>query len=118
MDWILPKFNSLNAFFQTEKCIITSLHVQMSTNFKDILCCFLKDQYIQKTNLAEIDVTDESNFLTENELYLGAGVIGEINKLHAQNGIFSPKQINDLTCEFKKRCRKFLQVACVQIQRR
>lgn len=66
----------------------------------------MKDEYVQKTNLV-IDVNDESNLLADYELYLGAGVIGAINKLHSQNGIFSPKQIDELTGEFKKRCRKF-----------
>lgn len=120
LDWILPKFNILNSFFQSEKCVIASAHDKISSMYKEILSSFLSNSYIMKHELNEIDPYSSPNQLRENELYLGASVLAETQKiLNASNINTAKRNINiQMICEFKQRCRQILQVACEQIKKR
>lgn len=119
LDWVLPKFNSINAKFQTEKCILTSVDAEISKVFKELLCAFMDNSYVYKTDLSTIDVNNSAYIMKNSEIYLGQGVSSEIRKITTQKGsLLSPEQIEVMISQFKDRCRKFLQTGCVQIQNR
>lgn len=42
LQWVLPKFTSANALYQSEKVLITTLHERMSSLYKDLLLSFME----------------------------------------------------------------------------
>lgn len=112
LNWVLPKFNALNAYFQTEKCVITNVHTKMCETYKELLCTYLKNTYVLK-NLANVNPLTESEQLVTDQIYLGADVLTELKALHKCNS-----QARGIETNFRERCRKFLQVACVQMSKR
>lgn len=54
LQWVLPKFTSLNQFFQTENVVLTTLNEKMELVFKEILLCYMKRDYVMKTDLRKI----------------------------------------------------------------
>lgn len=114
LDWVLPKFNKLNAYFQSEKCIISTVHTKMSDTYLELLRAFLNEVYIT-ANLNDIDPYKESAQLSNNNLYLGFEVIGKLADIRKtmENNV-----ANELENDFKNRCRQFLQVSCQQIRKR
>lgn len=55
IEWVLPKFTSLNQFFQTENVVLTTLNEKMELVFKEILLCYMKRDYVMKTDLRKIN---------------------------------------------------------------
>lgn len=107
LQWILPKFVELNAYFQNERVVITSLFSKMCETFRAIVLCYLKPNYVHKTDLSEIDLNNNSNFINLNEIYLGVRVLENINLLN-------DTQKDD----FYIRCQRVLIVAATEIRKR
>ncbi|KAF0689644.1 DUF4371 domain-containing protein, partial [Aphis craccivora] len=55
LEWVLPKFTFLNQFFQTENVVLTTLNEKMELVFKEILLCYMKRDYVMKTDLRKIN---------------------------------------------------------------
>ncbi|KAF0726055.1 Uncharacterized protein FWK35_00025943 [Aphis craccivora] len=70
LEWVLPKFTSLNQFFQTENVVLTTLIEKMELVFKEILLCYMKRDYVMKTDLRKINPSDENQFLKASTIYL------------------------------------------------
>lgn len=114
LDWCLPKFHNMNAYFQTEKVVITELYNKMSSAFQDMLLCYMKRDYVLKTNLSDINPKDKTKYLNDTEIYLGVAVYNELN---------TPKNLErhdyeHLKKNFIDRCKEFLSTGCRQIQLR
>lgn len=75
LDWILPKFNFLNASFQTEKTVVTKVHIRMCETMREILASFLKSEYIASTNLNSVVPHSAANQLPDESLYFGIEVL-------------------------------------------
>lgn len=119
LDWILPKFNKLNAYFQTENTVVTQVHGRMTMTMRDILSSFLKSGYISKTALNAINTKDEASQLPNEQMYLGSDVLTFSSKLENDATTVSEKyDIQILIADFRSRCRLFMQTACAQMQKR
>lgn len=111
LEWVLPKFTSLNQFFQTENVVLTTLNEKMELVFKEILLCYMKRDYIMKTDLRKINPSDENQFLKASIVYLGVKVLN-----HVKTDSITKRP--DLLNEFYNRCIDFLKISCVQIKKR
>lgn len=114
LEWVLPKFNKLNAYFQSERCIITKVHQRMCDTYKDLLCAYMKNDYVTK-NLAEANPLEESKMMHINAMYLGADVLLELQAIRKR----TPADIAmKMEKEFRNGCRAYLQVACIEMKNR
>ena len=111
LQWALPKFTNLNAFFQSSKVVVTELQDKLCELYRDILLCFLDRQYVMKTELNRIDPCDQEKHFANPMMYLGVGVMSFVNKPEI---VARP----DIREEFYKRCRSFLQVAALEVKKR
>lgn len=111
LQWVLPKFTSLNKYFQSEKVVVTELNDKLCELYREILLSFMEGQYVRKTKLTEIDPTREDKQLPGSRLYLGVGVMNYID--HPQ-----VTQHPHMREDFFKRCRTFLSVAACEVKKR
>ena len=95
---------------QSESTQIHLLHKSVSCSFKAILDCYLRENYLENTSLADIHPSDPHNFKPLSSVYLGVKVGMELSR---QNAI--PSQEID---QFRQRCLSFLIEAAVQIMKR
>lgn len=111
LQWMLPKFCTLNKLFQSEKTMITILHEKMSITYIEILTLYMNRDYVCKTPLQEICPDNADNFLPLQNIYLGVNVMKQLSK---------PNMLNQtkLIKEFYFNCRQFLIVSCSQIKKR
>lgn len=58
LEWILPKFTSLNQYFQTENVVLSTLNEKMEGVYKDILLSFMNRDYVMKTHPSKINPSD------------------------------------------------------------
>jgi hypothetical protein len=111
MNWILPKFSKLNAYFQSEKVLISEIYNVMVTNFTEILLLFMDRAYVMNTPLHEINPRRGDKILNYRCIYLGVHVANDLKKDEIKN---KPDLLND----FYGRVIEFLKCACVEIQKR
>ena len=77
----LGEMNILNKFFQTRGVVIHKAGEQIEKTYKNIVSCFLKREYVMSTPAADINFTNESNYLRFTEFELG----GEIREFLLSN---------------------------------
>lgn len=107
LEWILPKFTTLNSYFQTEKVVITELYNKMKSTYIELLSIYMDMNYITGNNIQEINPEGRSKFLPLKKLYLGINVLNKMNTL------------DDVKRDdFLIRCQNFMITACVQIKNR
>lgn len=109
LEYVLPKVTQLNEYFQSEKVIITDLHINICRMYKDILCCFLKDGYVNKTPIEQINPNDNVNHKNINSMYLGIDVMKLLNENKLSD--------NDIY-DFRVRCKCFLVKLTNEIRKR
>ena len=80
LDFVLPKVTEINQYFQSEKVIIGDVYDKMELMYKELLYCFLKRLYVDKTDLWEIEPENENEFFGLNSLYLGVKILQELSK--------------------------------------
>nr|CAH7750005.1 unnamed protein product [Callosobruchus chinensis] len=107
LEWILPKFVDMNKYFQSEKVVIIKLHTQMVNAYKDLLLAYMDPSYVRQTDIDKIDPANKVKFVPVNNMYLGIGVLRNINDL-----------TNDIKEDFYERCRHFLITTCLEIKKR
>ncbi|KAJ8964622.1 hypothetical protein NQ317_012440 [Molorchus minor] len=107
LEWVLPKFVDMNKYFQSEKVVIMELHTQMVNTYKDLLVAYMDPQYVRQTDIDKIDPANNAKFISLNIIYLGIGVLRNINDL-----------TNDIRQDFYERCRRFLITSCLEIKKR
>ncbi|CAG5090686.1 Similar to ZNF862: Zinc finger protein 862 (Homo sapiens) [Cotesia congregata] len=113
LEWILPKFSSLNKLFQSEKPLITVVHKTMSSTYVELLKNFMVANYVNKTPLSEINPADESKYVNILNVYTGVNSIDFFNKPE-----YSKSLLKEVKIEFLTNCRSFLVKGCLAIQKR
>lgn len=111
MNWILPKFSRLNAYFQSEKVLISEIYNVMVTNFTDILLLYMDRAYIMNTPLHKINPRQGDKILNYKCIYLGVHVMNDLKKEEIKN---KPDLLND----FYGKVVGFLTTACAEIKKR
>lgn len=117
---MLPKFNALNAYFQSEKPVIINIVPKLTSTFKELLSAFLEPSYINRTPLNNINPKHESHQLLNEQMYLGAKVLIAQQNIERSSvkTTSNMSQTKLMTDDFRNRCRMFLQTACIQLQKR
>jgi hypothetical protein len=108
LNWVLPKFVDLNKYFQSEKVVILNLHEKMADTYKDLLLSYMQPNYVRQTDIENIDPANNSQFTPYENMYLGVGIMQNINSLT------DPVAKQD----FYERCRRFLITSCLEIKKR
>lgn len=110
LSWILPKFTEFNKHFQTQKVVITELHEKIRILYQDILLCFLKRDYVMKTNLCDVDPKNGQYHLVDSQLYLRV----QVTKYANTPEVLKKKEQRQY---FFTQCRNFLQTAAIEIKK-
>ena len=96
LQYILQKVNALNIEFQSEHFRLHVLHAMVTTEYKSILSCFIKDEVIRLRKLSLIDPQDVRNQKSTNDVYLGGQALAHL--------INQPFQDENGTKRFKTDC--------------
>lgn len=107
----IPKFTTLNQYFQSENVVLNTLHSKMEITYKDILITYIRRDYVLKTPLANLDPMCKSQIKNQSEIYFGVKIMNYIT-------LDCIKVRPDLLKEFYSKCVHFLQVSCCQIKKR
>lgn len=92
---------------QSEKPQIHTLHHSVSTVCRTIMDCYITNEHLRKTAVANVQYRDPSNFVLLNEIYLGPKVAAAVtNNTHG------------LSKQNQKRCLSFLIESVRQISMR
>ncbi|XP_043271187.1 uncharacterized protein [Venturia canescens] len=111
LEWVLPKFTQLNKLFQSEKPVITTMYDSISSTYIELLKSYMDSDYINKTDIQNIDPSKADKFLSPEQMYLGVKVATFLQKPDIQKN-------NNLKTDFWKNTRQFLVVGCLQIKKR
>ncbi|XP_028046264.1 uncharacterized protein LOC114254375 [Monomorium pharaonis] len=84
----------------------------MCATFKDLLCCYMKPEYVKKKDIQEINPENISEFIEIENIYLGVKILQVLNK--DQLKTCSIEKIN----AFKINCRNFMITGCKEILKR
>jgi hypothetical protein len=101
-------FVDLNKYFQSEKVVILNLHEKMADTYKDLLLSYMQPNYVRQTDIENIDPANNSQFTPYENMYLGVGIMQNINSLT------DPVAKQD----FYEKCRRFLITSCLEIKKR
>ncbi|XP_026732235.1 uncharacterized protein LOC113497004 [Trichoplusia ni] len=111
LAWVLPKVTYMNAFFQSTTVVVTTLHDKMATAYRELLCTYMYQDYVARTNLTEIQPDDTSRFIRLECIYLGVAVMEGLNN---PDVMARP----DLITSFRSKCRDYLIHLCKGIKDR
>lgn len=111
LNWILPKFTSLNDYFQSDKVLILNRDDKIKDTYRDILLCYMKGEYITSRALSDVDPLNESYFCNKASLYLGTAVM---QLLDTETVTKHPALLED----FYKHVFQFLSTGCYEIKKR
>lgn len=106
LQWALPKFTSLNKYFQSESAIVANVHERMSLAFMDLLRTFMDNQYVAHTPLHQVNPALVDYYIPIDNVYLGIGVTKQLQLEEVRK---HPNLILDL----KTKCREFLVKGCL-----
>ncbi|XP_011858405.1 PREDICTED: uncharacterized protein LOC105555964 [Vollenhovia emeryi] len=112
LEWVLPKFVTLNRYFQSDKVVIVNLYSKMKVAYTDILCSYMDRMYVLQTRLADLDPTNESKYINVQSMYLGVKVMTALSSEKLRD------QPPDLRNHFFEGCRRFLITSCIELKKR
>lgn len=111
LDFVLPKFTKLNELFQSSSVVVTSLHDKMSRNYQELLELYMSKDYIYRTELNDVDPSNETHRLRPENMYLGVEVRKMLDLVEIRNN-------EKLKSDFAATCVDFLIEGCKQIKNR
>lgn len=113
LDYILPKFNRLNAYFQNSKAVIFNLHAKIKNEYIELLLCYMNNSYVTKNldTLSSLNPKNASEYKKCTDLYLGTKLKESLTNAE----ILADKVSLE---HFYKSCLSFLSTACYQIKLR
>lgn len=111
LDYILPKFTKLNELFQSSSVVVTSLHDRICRSYQELLECFISKDYIYRTDLNEIDLSNVTHRLRPENMYFGV----EVRKMLDQVDI---RDNATLKLDFTTTRVDFLIEGCNEIRKR
>lgn len=107
LSFVLEIVNKINLIFQKQKPIITDLLSTIEKYFRVILACYIKRNYLEKNDIAAINVANPREYLNIDCMYFGAKT--EL--------LFSTLQSQELR-DFKLRALDFYVCLAKQIKNR
>ncbi len=107
---ILQKVSALNSDFQSEHFRLHQLYITVSSEYKNILSFFIKEEILQTTKLSEIDPCIKNNHKNIDNIYLGGRAISHL--------INEPFKDDARTKRFRNDCLKVLVELAFQIKKR
>lgn len=111
LEFVLPFFVDLNVEMQSETVKIHKLYKKVETVLRSLLDCYLKKDYLDKTEIEKIEYRNPRFFLEIENIYLGAHVTSAVaNNTHGLN--------TEELVQFRKCCLEFLIEGCSQIVKR
>lgn len=111
LNFVLPHFTNLNLEMQSEKIKIHTLYRRIESTFRNLVDCYLKPEYLEKTATEDIQFRNPNNFVQIENIYLGAHVMAAIS--NKTTGLDEGRLE-----EFRKRCLDFYVESCRQIYNR
>ncbi|XP_066589338.1 uncharacterized protein [Prorops nasuta] len=112
LNFVLPKINKVNKFFQRKDIIIHKIQSVLTLLYKEMAGLFLQRSYVVQNNPSDIDPFNEEQFVGFEMLNLGS----EVNELI--NLSDTPNFGNNSKAEIKICCLQYLQELCRQLKRR
>ena len=112
LNFILPKINTVNKFFQRKDTILHKIKRVLHSFFKEICSLFLQPNYILNNNPSDIDPLNQEQLLDLNLINLGNAVNTFINSPDTPDFNIAHKM------NIKSACLEYLQQLCIQIKNR
>ncbi|CAN7978223.1 unnamed protein product [Ixodes persulcatus] len=109
MQYVLGFFNKLNAMFQSKDSLIAVIQEESQRLLRCLCQNFMKPSSIEDP--AKLNPLDPRSLLALEELYVGAGCQGILDKITMEGG---SSEVRD----FKLRCMSFYQTAVLEVQKR
>lgn len=109
LEFILPIFNSVNKMMQSEKPQIYRVETEVKKTLKTFLDCYLKEEFIESSDLNTISPTDPRNFVNIKDMYLGVKVSNQLEHVD-----IAPEAEH----YFRLKCLDFLIESAEQIKKR
>jgi len=112
LNFILPKINTINKFFQRNDVIIHKIKKVLNSLYKQICRLFMQQQYVLNNETNAIDPFNEEEILDINLINLGNKENSLLNEPNSPNFNEEVKQF------VKTTCLRYYQELCLQIKRR
>ncbi|CAN8016667.1 unnamed protein product [Ixodes persulcatus] len=109
MQYVLGFFNKLNAMFQSKDSLIAVIQEESQRLLRCLCQNFMKPSSIEDP--AILNPLNPRSLLALEELYVGAGCQGILDKITMKGG---SSEVRD----FKLRCMSFYQTAVLEVQKR
>lgn len=113
LDFVLPFFIDLNIEMQSTTVKIHVVYDRIGSLYKEILNCYMKQNYISNKDVIEIQYSNPEFYLDLKDLYLGGKVTASISHMLAEKKITST-----MIQDFKLRCQSFYVEAAKQVYQR
>ena len=110
LQYILEKVDTLNVDFQSEHFRLHQLFLSVSTEYKNFLSCFIKDEILMTSKLSEVDPNDVSKYKEMKDIYLGGKAMVHLMK--------NPFKDNAILLRFKSDCLNVLVRLASEIKKR
>ena len=104
LQYNLQKANAINTEFQSEHFRLHQLYTMITSEYKSILNCFIKEEILLAKKLSKIDPQDVRNQIPISDVYLGRQCFSQL--------LNDPLQDESCTIRFKSDCFKFLLELC------
>lgn len=101
LDFVLPIVNKFNIVFQGDYPVTHTFYKDMSSFFRSILSCFMKNNYVKSTPLSDLDPNASMYYLPLNDMYLGVNVAKKLCEMQGNNANKAIIQ------DFFQRCQQF-----------
>lgn len=113
LDFVLPFFIDLNIEMQSTTVKIHVVYDIIGSLYKEILNCYIKQNYICNKDVIEIQYRNPEFFLDLKDLYLGGKGMALISHMLTEKKI-----TNTMIQDFKVRCRCFYVEVAKQVYQR
>ena len=107
---ILQKVNAINTQFQSEHFQLHQIYAMITSEYKSILNCFIKEEILFEKNLSEIDPQDMRSQKPISDVYLRGQCFSQ--------SLNDSLQDESCTIRFKSDCFKFLLELSLQMKKR
>lgn len=110
LDFVLPILTNLNIAFQAENPQIHNIYSKVATAYKTLLECYVKPNYLNSTDLPQVQYRNPAYYLATEDIYLG----GKCTAVLSVENNFSKTDIT----QFVEKCLCFYIECCHQLYKR
>jgi len=90
LDFASPILTNVNLTFQSESPQIHLIYSKVATAYKTILDCYINNEYLNSTQLSQVQYRNPNNFLSTENIYSGGKCTAVLS-----NNSFSKRDINN-----------------------